>query len=206
MSKSKGNFYTVRDVLEGRVTSRPVDPAVLRFELLKAHYRSNLNFTRKGLEDSASAVRKLRGFHAELTRRVSDARQRSAPDEHRKLSPPVLTGFAEALADDLNISAALAVVFSWVKDEHRNAAESLGVLEQVDRVLGVLDPVEAFTVQKTDDEAAGDDPVAIACAEIDKARAMNNYQKADALRQQLIDQGYEVHTNKEGTSARQKLA
>jgi len=61
MSKSKGTFYTVRDVLEGRVTGRIVDPAVLRYELIKGHYRSNLNFTLKGLEDSPAPVQRLRG-------------------------------------------------------------------------------------------------------------------------------------------------
>ena len=66
MSKSKGNFFTVRQILEGDFTGRPVDPAVLRFELIKANYRSQMDFSRKGLMDSASAVKKLRHFAASV--------------------------------------------------------------------------------------------------------------------------------------------
>ena len=73
MSKSRGNFYTVRDVLQGRVrdekgqpTGVSVHPAVLRLELLKSHYRGNMNFTHKGLIDSAGVVRRLTEFRARL--------------------------------------------------------------------------------------------------------------------------------------------
>ncbi|MEM6365192.1 MAG: cysteine--tRNA ligase, partial [Planctomycetota bacterium] len=59
MSKRKGNFYTVRDILSGKATGSPVHPAVLRLELIKSHYRAHTNFTSKGLNDSANTVRRL---------------------------------------------------------------------------------------------------------------------------------------------------
>ena len=71
MSKSKGNFYTVRQVLDGAMTENPVDPAVLRLEMVKANYRSQMNFTRRGLEDSAANVRRLREYVASLEAEVS---------------------------------------------------------------------------------------------------------------------------------------
>ena len=71
MSKSKGNFYTVRQVLDGAMTDNSVDPAVLRLEMIKANYRSQMNFTRRGLEDSAANVRKLREYAASLEAEVS---------------------------------------------------------------------------------------------------------------------------------------
>ena len=99
MSKSKGNFYTVRDLL-----AKGVDPAVIRFELLKAHYRSNMNFTMKGLEDSASAVRKLREAATRLERDAAQSPGIAMPE----LSRPAIDELVAPLADDLNMTAALA--------------------------------------------------------------------------------------------------
>ncbi|GAB4192260.1 MAG: cysteine--tRNA ligase [Phycisphaeraceae bacterium] len=181
MSKSKGNFYTVRDVLEGKVTGRPIDPAVLRFELLKAHYRSNMNFTSKGLTDSASAVRRLR--------EATDSEADPLPADH-----PDVQAFAEQLADDLNIAGALAVVFERMKKQDD---ELPGYLKRVDDVLGVLD---GWT------EADDSDDVADMCARIDQARADKDYATADAIRQQLIDAGYDVKTTRDGTVATKRLA
>src|SRR5690606_828207 len=112
MSKSKGNFFTARDVLGGKATGRPVHPAVLRYELIKSHYRANMNFTVKGLADSASAVRKL----IEFRQRLDEATGGDAASVDR--SHPVLSAFLEALADDLNISGALGVVFPWIAGDH----------------------------------------------------------------------------------------
>ncbi|MFK7790067.1 MAG: cysteine--tRNA ligase, partial [Phycisphaeraceae bacterium] len=95
MSKSKGNFYTVRQIIDGDLTGRSVDPAVLRLELIKAHYRSNMNFTAKGIEDSASAVKKLRSFAQSVGYDAISASWQGIEHE-------ALTEFIKALADDLN--------------------------------------------------------------------------------------------------------
>ncbi len=200
MSKSKGNFFTVRDVLEGKATGRPVDPAVLRYELLKAHYRSNMNFTRKGLEESAHAVQRLRTAKQTLAARAN-------PEDATKvdLSHPALAGFADALADDLNISGALGAVFQGLASSSKSPDEALAVLAQVDRVLGVIDPSQdkqAYTPQGLDS-----DQVRGLCQQLDAARSAKDFATADRLRQQLTDAGYEVMTTKQsGTTARRKLA
>ena len=181
MSKSKGNFYTVRDVLEGKVTGRPVDPAVLRFELIKAHYRSNMNFTAKGLADSASAVRRMR--------EAASAEGEPLTNDH-----PDIQAFLEFLADDLNIAGALGMVFERTKKEDD---ELPGFLKRVDEVLGVLEASEA--------NADTDDADAL-CKQLDQARANKDYAAADAIRQQLIDAGYDVKTTPEGTVASKRLA
>ncbi|MCH8819252.1 MAG: cysteine--tRNA ligase, partial [Acidobacteria bacterium] len=102
MSKSKGNFYTVGDVLNGKVTGRPVDAAVLRYELIKTHYRYNINFTKKGIQDSARAVRRLREFRLGLVEASGGQISEDGTDH------PIVSQFLDALARDLNISAALA--------------------------------------------------------------------------------------------------
>lgn len=187
MSKSKGNFYTVRDLI-----AKGIDPVVIRYELFKAHYRSNMNFTIKGLEDSASAVQKIRDVAATWERAASGQTADIASDH------PVMQAFTEALADDLNVAGALGVVFEFLRETTLPAAESLAVLRKLDTVLGVL-PAEG--------EASGaDDEVSKQCQALDQARADKNFTEADRIRQELIDAGYDVKTTKEGTVASKKLA
>ena len=192
MSKRGGTFFTVRDVLGGKVTGRPADPAALRYELLKGHYRANLNFTRQGLADSAKTVRRLDDLWSRLSQ---DGDGKRPPVD---LSHPVIAQFAEALADDLNVSRALGVMFQWLAKPHPDAPEALAVLEKMDGVLGLG---LGDAVERGDATSAEQ-----ACREIDQARARKDYAAADLIRQQLIEAGYDVQTTKAGTTARKKLA
>ncbi|MEX0777487.1 MAG: cysteine--tRNA ligase [Phycisphaeraceae bacterium] len=203
MSKSKGNFHTVRDVLEGRVTGTPgspgspgspVDPAVLRYELLKGHYRSNMNFTVKGLEDSASAVRKLREARGMLEKEAGGQAPAAppAPGDH-----PLLARFTAALADDLNVSGALGELFGWMHGDMKADAQSLAVLRRIDSVLHVT---------RGPDSSGQPDEARERCAALDAARKAKDFATADHLRKELQDAGYEVMTTKDGTTARKRLA
>lgn len=205
MSKSKGTIFTVQDVLDGKAgTSNAVHPAVLRYELIRTHYRSNLNFTAKGLADSANAVRKLQSLYGMAL--VTSAGEAAEIDN----SHPVLAAFVGALSDDLNISGAIGEVFKWMGAGAADPSEALAVLTQVDRVLGVL-PRGA---QEGGGEEAGSLIAAEAdvpsemvelCGQLDTARADKDYAAADELRQKIIDAGFDVQTTKEGTVAKRKL-
>ncbi|MEO0588421.1 MAG: DALR domain-containing protein, partial [Planctomycetota bacterium] len=199
MSKSLGNFYTVRDVLSGKVTGRPVDPAVLRFELLKAKYRSTMNFTAQSLKDSAGAVKKLRDAWA------ASGGDDVAGAERAGLDHPAVRRFAEAMADDLNTAGAIGAAFEYLAGEHGGSSDSdevkRGVLAAFDAVLDVIGGDSASSAG--DAEAFDADALA---AELDAARAGKRYDDADALRQKLIDAGYEVKTTKDGTVATKELA
>jgi len=197
MSKSKGNFHTVRELLE-----KGVDPAALRYELLKTHYRANANFTEKGLEDSRKRVDRLRDLAAQ------------APEAPAMESPAmgdtdVERAFAEALADDLNVSAAVAELDKWVRGLGRPTAEDVATLRRLDQVLGGLAPSsESGAPEGTAaGAAAGEDSDAeidAKCRRIDKARAQKDYDTADAIRDELREAGIEVQTTKEGTRWRRK--
>ncbi|MEM9082846.1 MAG: cysteine--tRNA ligase [Planctomycetota bacterium] len=195
MSKSKGNFYTVRDVLSGRVAgaNREVDPAVLRYALLRAHYRTNLNFTAQVLSESASNVQTLRR-HAQSTEEAAGGEVATIDLEH-----PLLKDFAGALGDDLNIAEALAEVFGRLEEAKSfPAAEALAAVRRIDAVLGIVD-------QDADERAGHLDAEAL-CRAIDEARATKDYAKADGARAQLIEAGYAVTTTPEGTKAEKSLA
>ena len=191
MSKSKGNFFTVRDVLEGKVTGRPVHPAVLRYELIKTHYRTQTNFTQKGIRDSANAVRRFCEFGQGLAQAGNAAEVDNAH--------PVIADFLGALSSDLNISAALAVVHTWIGQTPDDPSEARAVFDKIDSVLGIADLSDAS-------ESLDKDNSAVLCKQIDEARAAKNYDVADRLRQELIDAGFEVRSTPEGTVAVKKLA
>ncbi|MEX0653614.1 MAG: cysteine--tRNA ligase [Phycisphaeraceae bacterium] len=189
MSKSKGNFFTVRDLI-----AKGVDPVVIRYELMKAHYRSNMNFTMKGLEDSGSAVQKLRDAAAAFERKAGDAEPAEVGDDHE-----AVRRFTAALSDDLNVAGAIAVAFEYLREPDADPATALAVLRKFDHVLGVL-PSDAQR------EQGGSDETQAKCAAIDAARQQKDFATADRLRQELIDAGYDVRTGPEGTTASRKLA
>jgi cysteinyl-tRNA synthetase len=193
MSKSKGNFYTVRDVLTGKATGSAVHPAALRYELIRTQFGAQCNFTAKGLIDSANAVRRLSEFaeriETEAAGRVADV----------DLNHPVLREFFAALADNLNISAALAVVHQWIGSPVTNAAKAVAVLRKIDHVLGV---VELTKSAKSDN----DDEVTLLCRAIHEARQRRDFTTADQHRKKLESQGYEVRSTAEGTVAKRKMA
>ncbi|MEM7813087.1 MAG: cysteine--tRNA ligase [Planctomycetota bacterium] len=195
MSKSKGNFYTVRDVLDGTATGREVHPAVLRYELTKSHYRANMNFTAKGVADSGNCVKKLLDFKDRLEHEADGA------VAEIDTSHPVLEEFLAALGDDLNISGALGVVFPWVNGEHFDAAESLAVYKKIDAVLGLSDCARTGDCGGT----AAFDPTDL-CRQIDDARAAKDWGRADTLRAELQEAGYQVSNGPDGTVAEKELA
>lgn len=205
MSKSKGNFFTVRQLLDGTAEfmGEPmpaVHPAVLRYELLKAHYRSNMNFTRKGLQDSAGAVKRLTEFRRNLES------QCDGPDPNVGLDYPVVTRFMEALADDLNIAGALAVILPWANNESENPAKDLAAFKIMNAILNVapigegIPGADCLYYGDVDESDAAYQEALKLCAALDQARSEKDYATADTIRKQLIDSGYDVKTTKEGTT------
>ena len=186
MSKSKGNFYTVRDLF-----AKGVDPAVLRYELLKTHYRSNMNFTMKGLEDSAKAVAKLRAFIGDSTGDSGGAAGDS--DVERAV--------LDALADDLNISGALGVIFKWLNETTDPSADDVAALRRIDGVLGVLDASDVRDAASGDDDSAIDAKVAA----MTEARANKDWGASDAIRKELTDAGIEVQIGADGITWKRKM-
>jgi cysteinyl-tRNA synthetase len=188
MSKSKGNFYTVRQLRE-----QGIDPAVIRYELMKGHYRANADLSTKSLrDDSASAVRRIRDFAHKLEREAQG--QTAEVDPHH----PALGKFIECLSDDLNVAGALGVVFEFMQGRHPDPAQSLAVLRQFDHVLGVL---PRYAGEDEPDEAA-----LAKCRQIDAARQEKDFATADRLRDELKEAGYDVQQSKQGTTVTPRLA
>ncbi|MFN8708146.1 MAG: hypothetical protein ACK50J_15825, partial [Planctomyces sp.] len=165
-------------------------------ELIKSHYRANMNFTKKGLQDSAGVVKRL----TELRSRLETATGGQA--EKVDLSHPVLREFAEALADDLNVAGALGAVLPWAASSPDNPAVALGVLNRINEVLAVAPLAGAESAQEDD----GESEIQALCLKLDEARAKKDFSSADRIRAEITAAGYDVKTSPQGTVAQKRLA
>ena len=121
--------------------------------------------------------------------------------EEVDLSHPIVKEFAEALADDLNISEALSVVNPWVKQQHADPGEALGVWKQINSVLGIED-----TGEVSEEDAATIEQAEAWCTEMNTARENKDWDTADAIRQKILDAGFKVQQTKEGATIQKQLA
>ncbi|HUP52103.1 MAG TPA: cysteine--tRNA ligase, partial [Longimicrobiales bacterium] len=199
MSKSLGNYVTVRELLhEG------YDPASIRHQLISAHYRSDLNFTRDGLSASRRAVQRLLDFEARLREvSVSDG---AAPTELPALAEDALSSFRAAMDNDFNTADALAAVFTLVS--RANAALDragevspgdrdgvLALLSSVDRVLGLLEVARAARTVDGGIAAWVEERIE---ARAD-ARSRKDFAAADAVRDELAAKGIVLEDGPTGT-------
>ncbi|MCE5187543.1 MAG: cysteine--tRNA ligase [Planctomycetaceae bacterium] len=181
MSKSKGNLYTIQQLVE-----KGFKKQAIRYALISSHYRQNYNFTFDGLKAAEQAVEKITQC-VFLLRQAADRAGMNIRHEVADVIQAAVDGFAEAMGDDLNMSKALAHVFELVRDANRLADASgaearmlLTAFERIDSVLGILE------------SAAGEIPADItALAEERKqAKLSKNWARADQIRNELTAKGY----------------
>ena len=199
MSKSLGNFFTVRDLVE-----RGYDPAAIRWVLLSAHYRNELNFTFAGLDEATDRVQRLLDFRRRVTEFPSAAGSElglAAGARDR------LAFFREAMDLDLNAPRAVAALWTMVKEVNAaldgarggiGEADRDGVLEALgamDAVLGVLDL--AAETREVDDEA--EDRIRRLVEARNRARAARDFATADRLRAELEADGVRLEDTPSGT-------
>ncbi len=180
MSKSKGNLYTIQELVE-----KGFKKNAIRYALISSHYRQNYNFTFDGLKAAEQAIDKISQC-AFLLRQVSGQGD-MVRDEVTAFIEKAINDFDEALSDDLNMSKALAGVFELVKEANKltdaNMAEAQAILEaieKIDSVLGVL-------------ETVGDEipPEIMELAEERKqAKLSKNWARADEIRDELTAKGF----------------
>ncbi|MGB9893330.1 MAG: DALR domain-containing protein, partial [Candidatus Saccharicenans sp.] len=191
MSKSKGNFYTLRDLL-----ARGLNPLDLRFFLLSTHYRKMLNFTFDNLEQAKASRQRILDFVYELEHRTFLP---GSDQEILEGASKTIGDFKNSLADDLNISAALAVVFEFIRGINMRLSADNLTEEGAKKVLETiyeLDKVLAILPEKKEEALSTDIIEKIKRRE--QARKERNYALADALREELRQQGIILEDTKEG--------
>ncbi|MCH9058227.1 MAG: cysteine--tRNA ligase [Planctomycetes bacterium] len=127
MSKSKGSFHTPRQLF-----SRGHEPAAVRLQLIKTHYRANANFTEQGLKDSARQVERWRRF-------VQAGGDPAPADADALAASPVAQEFAAAMHDDLNIAGALGALNKWINSVAKATKGDAAILKALDIVVGTLE-------------------------------------------------------------------
>jgi len=139
MSKSEGNFYTLREILDKGYTGREI-----RFELIGTHYRKTLNFTFDSLNANRAALARLDDFYAKLQECIGDEKEAG---ERPEWAAKLAEKFEAALDDDLNIAGALGALFDGVHEgnksfpmDSKSALAVSNLWKKLDTVLGFLEP------------------------------------------------------------------
>ena len=189
MSKSLGNFFTIRDVLAR------YDGETIRCLMLRTHYRSPFNFSDTHLDDARSALRRLYG--------ALDAVPVPQAAEVDWDQPPAIA-FRAAMDDDFNTPAAMAVLFDLASEVHRSRGAALaGQLKALGGVLGLLQQAPRSYLQSGGGSASGGlDVAAIEQRIQDRAAAKKarDFAAADAIRAELAAQGVELKDSPQGTT------
>ncbi len=198
MSKSLGNFYTLRDLME-----KGYNPLSLRYLLASVHYRKQLNFTFDGVAQAQSAIQRGNDF---LLRMGEVTGEGPASAEVESIVSRASAGFESAMDDDLNTSAALAAVFELVRDintlfDHRTLSSG-----DRDLVLGFFKNVNmVFDVFSLEKEELEDQDILELIEERNLARKNKDFKRSDEIRDLLEEKGIVLEDGKEGTRWKRKI-
>ena len=195
MSKSLGNFFTLRDLLEKGYTGREI-----RYVLINAHYRSGLNFAFTALDDARKSLARIDACLEGLGSSGGSGGLENAPDWAKKC----LDDFTSAVNDDLNIPKAFAALFELVRQTNAYSSQPsqsfqlsqsiLAVFRKMDEVLGVI----FFGNEKKSVEIPPE--IQAILDQRAEARKQKNWAESDRLRDELAAKGWLVKDSKEGQS------
>ena len=195
MSKSLGNFFTVREI------SEKYDLQVLRFFMLSAHYRSPLNFSAELMEAAKNGLERITTAAENLKFLINNARTEDmSEDERKKLAGSIayVENFEKAMDDDFNTADAISAVFELVKymNTTTDGASSKEYLQNLFDCLIRLTDVLGIIVDKEDEILASDIEALI--EERQAARKAKNFARADEIRDELLAKGIILKDTREG--------
>jgi cysteinyl-tRNA synthetase len=202
MSKSQNHYYTLDDLIE-----KGYRPSAIRRLLVSGHYRTELNFTLAGLDDASRSVERLLDFR----RRLEESRSEDAEAASTRLVPLLLQSvdaFVDAMDDDLNVAEAWGALFTFVREANAEldrvgpridalqADAALEAVASMDRVFGVLSLADREADDVSEDLRRW---VEDRLAERARARQDGDYERADAIRDELAKAGIDVEDTPSGS-------
>ena len=203
MSKSLGNFYTLRDLL-----AMGHQPEVIRYLLASVPYRKKLNFTFDGLKAGAKSIERLREFGA----RASSAKL--PPGKNQAIadrSTAAIRQFEDSLDDDLNTAEALAAIYEYVRAmntalddnqfQEENRWDAAKVLEIFDAIFDVLEPASPAAAPP---DGLSDTEIDRLIAERNDAKKARNFKRSDEIRNLLLEKGIVLEDTKDGVRWKRK--
>ncbi len=191
MSKSLGNFYTLRQLLE-----MGYDPMAIRYTLIGAHYRKQLNFTFESLENAAKAIERVEGFANAVAQTANEG---VTDGEIAGIIERTRTRFIAAMDDDLNVSGALGAVFEFIREVNTRYPDSQVPQTDKDAVLEFLHEINDVIGCFSLDPELADDEIQALIEERNAARQNRNFQRADEIRDQLTGMGIVLEDTRDGT-------
>ncbi len=195
MSKSLGNFFTIRDIGE----KYPLQ--VIRFFILSAHYRSPLNFSDTLVESAKASLERILNAVSRLEDMTETAPERELSEEEKQIEQKLteyVTKFEQAMEDDLNTADAISAIFELVKFTNSNVTsdnakaivtKALDTIRQLCDVLGIITKVEKEIL---------DSDIEALIEERQAARKAKNFARADEIRDTLAEQGIILEDTREG--------
>ena len=195
MSKSLGNFFTVRDI------SEKYDLQVLRFFMLSAHYRSPLNFSAELMEAAKNGLERILTCAQNLQYRLEHAANSHMTEEENRLYEQAVTyvnRFDEAMDDDFNTADAISVIFELVKFINSNTGEesSKAYLQNLYEELKMLTDICGLLIEPKQELLDADIEKLI--QERQDARKQKNFARADEIRNELLEKGIVLEDTREG--------
>jgi len=205
MSKSLGNFFTLRDLfMKGQ------KPSTIRYLLLSVPYRRQLNFTGDSLKQAAASVERLRNF---VTRLKTEGFAAGSNAKIEKLADQAEEDFDAGLADDLNTAFSLAAIFDLVREvntamdrgefRQQDAPRIVAAMEKFDAILAVLNDDDADKLAKVgfvpEKPRMNAEAVEALIEQRNVAKKRRDFKKSDEIRQQLADSGIILEDSKDGS-------
>lgn len=194
MSKSLGNFFTIRDVLE------KYHPEVVRFLLVSSHYRSPINYAEDNLIEARAGLERFYGALRDYT----DVAPANLADI---TTSPYYTAFVNAMNDDFNTRVALATMYDLVRDlnnasktDPEQAKSLAALLKALGLILGILQENPAVFLQAGGSDQISAERVEQLIAERIQAKKDKQYARADEIRKELLDAGILLEDSKDGTT------
>ena len=195
MSKSKGNFFTIRDI------AKECDLEAVRLFMLSSHYRNPINFSKELIEQSTAALNRLYTARDNLVHMQSNLPAGEAGEEIQKIVADAKKRFVDAMEDDFNTADAVGAIFELVRainvtvTENSTAGDAKAALDGLNELCGVMGLVTR--------PAEIDDPEALKLLEERAAaRQSRDYAKSDEIRDKLASMGYVVEDTKQGQKLR----
>ncbi len=189
MSKSLGNFYTLRDLL-----AKGYKPLAIRYLLLSSHYHQQLNFTFEALEAATHAVQRYQEFYDRMKRVQEEKAKNTDVDV---FIADAQTAFEDALDNDLETAGALASVFEFIHAINKVVDEKgIGKLD-AEKILVFFDAIDTVFALREEKEAIPADILYLA-QQREAARKAKDWKKADEMRQELQKKGYWADDTKDG--------
>ncbi len=195
MSKSLGNFFTVRDIAE------KYDLQVLRFFMLSAHYRSPLNFSAELMEAAKNGLERILTAVDNQRYLIANSEDKEYTEAEKALfaeTDAFVKKFEEAMEDDCNTADAVTAIFEFVKfmNQNNNSSQSKAYLQDVlNRVTTLCDVMGIITEKK---EEILDSEIEALIEERKQARKDKNFARADEIRDELLEKGILLEDTREG--------